>query len=378
MDISQFKAGKYLSQYQYKSFLPETINKEWIVSNPAINTLLEEANLKLGAFDAFSVIVPDVEVFIRMHIVKEATKSSRIEGTQTHIEEAVQKQRDINPEKRDDWQEVQNYIEAMNFAIAELEKLPLSSRLFRRTHGVLLDNVRGKHKQPGEYRKSQNWIGGSSLKDAVFIPAPHEEVDGLMGDLENFINNEKINVPHLIRIAIAHYQFETIHPFLDGNGRLGRLMITLYLVRHNILHKPTLYLSDFLEKNKELYYDNLTVVRSKDNLTQWIKFFLVAVIETAKQGAATFREILKLREEIEDKKIITLGKKLPFAKQLLNHLYKHPVITALDVEEDFKVSRATANAIIKDFHRLEILKEQTGFKRNRIFIFEQYLNLFER
>jgi Fic family protein len=378
MDISQFKAGKYLTQYQYKSFLPESINKEWIISTPAINTLLEEANLKLGALDAFSVIVPDVEVFIRMHIIKEATKSSRIEGTQTHIEEAVQKQRDIDPEKRNDWQEVQNYIEAMNFAIAELEKLPLSGRLFRSAHGVLLDNVRGKHKQPGEYRKSQNWIGGTSLKDAIFIPPPQTEVNNLMSDLESFINNDRINVPHLIRIAIAHYQFETIHPFLDGNGRLGRLMITLYLVKHSILHKPTLYLSDFFEKNKELYYDNLTVVRNKDNLTQWIKFFLVAVIETAKQGAATFKEILKLREELEDKKIITLGKKLRFAKQVLNHLYKHPVITALDIVEEFKVSTATANAILKDFQRLDILKEQTGFKRNRIFIFEKYLNLFER
>jgi Fic family protein len=242
----------------------------------------------------------------------------------------------------------------------------------------LLDGVRGKHKMPGEYRRSQNWIGGSSLRDAVFIPPPHELVDELMGDLENFVNNEEIHVPHLIRIALAHYQFETIHPFLDGNGRLGRLMITLYLVRHKILHKPTLYLSDFFEKNKELYYDNLTAVRSKDNLTQWIKFFLVAVIETSKQGAETFREIMNLREQIEGKKIITLGKKIAFSKQLLLHLYKQPVITALDIEEDFKVSKATANAIIKDFQRLDILKEQTGFKRNRVFVFERYLRLFER
>jgi Fic family protein len=378
MEIKQFKAGKYVNQIQHRSFVPEKINREWIVSDPSINTLLEEANLKLGALEAFSVIVPDVDVYIRMHIVKEATKSSRIEGTQTHIEEALQKQRDINPEKRDDWEEVQNYIASMNFAIAELEKLPLSSRLFRKTHAVLLGGVRGKHKMPGEYRRSQNWIGGSSLRDAVFIPPPHELVDELMGDLENFVNNEEIHVPHLIRIALAHYQFETIHPFLDGNGRLGRLMITLYLVRHKILHKPTLYLSDFFEKNKELYYDNLTAVRSKDNLTQWIKFFLVAVIETSKQGAETFREIMNLREQIEGKKIITLGKKIAFGKQLLLHLYKQPVITALDIEEDFKVSKATANAIIKDFQRLDILKEQTGFKRNRVFVFERYLRLFER
>lgn len=378
MDIKQFKAGSYISQFQYKCFLPETINLEWIISDPEVNTLLEEANLRLGALDAFSVIVPDVDVFIRMHIAKEATKSSRIEGTQTHLEEALQKQRNIDPEKRDDWEEVQHYIKAMDTAITQLDELPISSRLFRNTHNVLLDGVRGKHKMPGEYRKSQNWIGGSTLKDAVFIPPPHDQVNRLMGDLENFINNDKIHVPHLIRIALAHYQFETIHPFLDGNGRLGRLLITLYLVKNNILHKPTLYVSDFFEKHKELYYDNLTIVRSKNDLTQWIKFFLVAIIETTKQGSETFREILNLREEIEGKKIITLGRKLPFAKSLITYLYQHPVITALDIEEDLHVSKATANSIIRDFQRLEILNENTGFKRNRIFVFEEYLNLFRR
>ncbi len=378
MDISQFKAGVFLNQYQYKSFHPEPVNSEWIISNPEVNTLLEEANLRLGALDAFSAIVPDVDTFIRMHMVKEATQSSRIEGTQTHIEEAVLKERDINPEKRDDWQEVQSYIEAMNFAIRELDKLPLSNRLFRKTHEVLLQGVRGKHKQPGDFRISQNWIGGSSLKDAVFIPPVHTEVVEAMSDLEKFLNNDSINVPHLIRIAIAHYQFETIHPFLDGNGRLGRLMITLYLVKQKILHKPTLYLSDFFEKNKGLYYDNLMVVRTKNDLTQWIKFFLVAVIDTAQKGTTTFKDILKLRKEIEDFRIIKLGRKIPLAKMLLLYLYKKPVITALDVEEDLEVSRPTANAIIKNFQVLNILKEQTGFKRNRIFVFEEYLRLFER
>lgn len=376
MDINQFRAGRYVSKFQYKSFMPEKVNMEWIVSDPSINTLLEQANLKLGALDVFSLIVPDVDLFISMHVAKEAVKSSRIEGTQTQIEEAVQKPRDILPEKRDDWQEVQNYIEAMKFAISELEKLPLSSRLFRKTHSVLLHGVRGTHKMPGEYRKSQNWIGGSSFKDAIFMPPSHEDVNELMGDLENFINNDEINVPHLVRIAIAHYQFETIHPFLDGNGRLGRLLITLYLVKNNILHKPTLYVSDFIEKHKELYYDNLMLVRTKDNLAQWVKFFLVAVIETSQSAAETFKEILRMRNIIEGEKIITLGKKIPFAKKLMYFLYKHPVITPLDVEEEFGISKPTVSSILKDFQRLEILKEKTGFKRNRIFVFEEYVNLF--
>jgi Fic family protein len=378
MDIKDFKAGAFTTQFQYKSFSPEIIDKEWIVSDPTVNTLLAEAHLKLGALDAFSVIVPNVDVFIRMHVIKEATKSSRIEGTQTQIEEAVQRIEHIHPEKRDDWQEVQNYIHAMNVAIAELENLPLSSRLFCSTHRLLLDHVRGRHKQPGEFRRSQNWIGGSSIRDANFVPPIHEEVHRLMGDLENFINNDTIQVPHLIRIAIAHYQFETIHPFLDGNGRLGRLLITLYLVRHGLLHKPTLYLSDFFEKHKDLYVDNLMAVRTRNDLTQWIRFFLVAVAETANQGTQTFKDILALREHVEGTLILSLGKKVQLAKDVLNYLYSSPAISVQDVVEELGISKPTANGIIRDFQQLGILKEQTGFKRNRIFIFEQYLDLFRR
>ncbi len=378
MDIKDFIAGTYFSQYQYKSFLPEKINKEWIVSNPQVNKLLEEANLKLGELNAFSLIVPDVDLFIRMHIVKEATTSSRIEGTQTHIEEAVLKEKDVAPEKKDDWREVQNYIDSMNSAIDSLANLPVSSRLIKQAHKVLLQSVRGKNKLPGEYRTSQNWIGGGTIKDATFILPHYQNMPELLGDLENFLNDNSINVPHLIKIAIAHYQFETIHPFLDGNGRVGRLLITLYLVANKLLAKPTLYLSDFFEKNRQLYYDNLNNVRTKNDLTQWIKFFLSAVIETSQNGVDTFHNILQLRTKIEDKKIVTLGKKLPLAKKIVNYLYKNPVITLNYFVEEFDISKQTANAIIKDFINLGILKELTGQKRNRVYLFEEYVNLFKK
>lgn len=245
MDIKNFKAGIYLQQYQYKCFLPNKVNNEWIISDPSINKLLEEANLRLGELNAFSFIVPDVELFIRMHVIKEATTSSRIEGTQTNIEEAVLKEEDIIPENREDWRGVNNYIEAMNISIENLKKLPLSTRIIKEAHKILLTNVRGESRLPGEYRTSQNWIGGATLKDAIFIPPHHSYLSELLNDLENFINNENINVPHLIKVAIIHYQFETIHPFLDGNGRIGRLLITLYLVANKILARPILYLSDF-------------------------------------------------------------------------------------------------------------------------------------
>ena len=376
MDITNYKAGVLKKQYNYKSFSPNTINREWIISNPEINSLLSEADRLIGELNAFSQLIPDVDFFIRMHITKEATKSSRIEGTQTSIEEALLKKKDIPTQKRDDWQEVQNYISAMNTAIEQLQKLPLSNRLLKKTHRILLQGVRGERMLPGEFRNSQNWIGGTSLKDAMYIPPHHSEVPELMSDLEKFLNNEKIYVPHLIKIAIAHYQFETIHPFLDGNGRLGRLLITLYLVSNNLLVRPTLYLSDFFEKNRIHYYNNLMIARTTNNLGQWIKFFMVGVVSTAKISIKTFNDIIKLKEKIEGDKILRLGKKTVKARQLVNGLYKKPLVDASDVAAILEVAPSTANRFISDFVSLKILKELTNYKRNRIFAFTDYLKLF--
>lgn len=375
MDIKDFKAGKFVQQYEYKSFSPTLINIEWLISDASLNSLLAEANYKIGELNVFSQLIPNVDFFIMMHVAKEATKSSRIEGTQTSFEEAFIEEENIIPARRDDWNEVQNYITAMNTAIKQLDKLPISNRLLKNTHKIILKNVRGKKKAPGELRKSQNWIG-ATLKDAVFIPPTHDEVSDLMSDLEKFLNNDAIMVPHLIRIAIAHYQFETIHPFLDGNGRLGRLLITLYLVSKGVLKKPTLYLSDFFERNKSHYYDNLTIVRTHNNLAQWLRFFLAGVLETAENSINTFNQIIKLKEKIEGEKLLTLGQKQIKAKQLLNHLYSRPITTSSKVGEILQVSPATANRFINDFVNLGILKEDTGFKRNRIFVFTEYFKLF--
>ncbi|MGD0339600.1 MAG: Fic family protein [Bacteroidota bacterium] len=377
MDIKDYIAGSYTQQYQYKSFTPSKVNQEWVWTDPQLNTLLSEANRKLGELNAFSLQVPDVDLFIKMHVVKEATTSSRIEGTRTEVGEVVLKEEDVLPEKKNDWQEVQNYITAMNYAVEKLSVLPVSTRLLKETHGILLAGTRGKTKLPGEYRTSQNWIGGVSLQDAVFVPPPHEEVSELMGDLENFLHNTTINVPLLIRIALAHYQFETIHPFLDGNGRIGRLLITLYLVGEKKLTKPTLYLSAYLEQYKSLYFDNLMTVRTSNNLTQWIKFFLAAIIETCEDGVRTFQQILRLRDEIEGQKILTLGKKIPKAKEFMTLLYTHPAVSGAVVSITLKVSLPTANSLIDDFVRLGILKEATGLKRNRLFVFNDYLSLFQ-
>jgi Fic family protein len=375
MNISNYKSGKLVQRVEYKSFEPSFINTQWILDNTALVLLLSKADQKLGELNAFSQLIPDVDFFIKMHVLKEGTKSNRIEGTQTNIDEAVQKEEYINPDKKDDWQEVQNYVEAMNTAIVELNNLPLSNRLLKKTHKMILKGVRGKHKQPGEFRISQNWIGGNSLADATFIPPHHDGVLDYMSDLEQFIHSENSNLPHLIKIAILHYQFETIHPFLDGNGRIGRLLITLYLVSSGLLVKPTLYLSDFFEKNKAYYYDNLTVVRTKNDLLQWLKFFLEGVRVTAESSIQTFKEIIALRALVEAK-IMKLGKKQLLAKNVLQYLYSQPISDMQSIASATNVSISTISRLLNDFVNLEILVEQTGFKRNKVFAFEQYLKIF--
>ena len=265
-EFEKYSAGHFEKGYGYKFFVPELINKEWSWRTPIINKLLEKAAIKLGELNSFARLVPNIDLFIQLHVTKEAVVSSRIEGTRTNMDEALLPIEEIRPERQDDWLEVKNYIAALNEAILELQNLPLSSRLLRKTHNTLLQSVRGEHQHPGEFRTSQNWIGGASLSDAVFIPPQHHIVNSLMVDLESFLNNDQIEVPALIKIALAHYQFETIHPFLDGNGRIGRLMITLYLVNKGILEKPLLYLSEYFENNKDLYYDNLTRVRTHKNM----------------------------------------------------------------------------------------------------------------
>ena len=378
-NISEFRAGNFIQQLEYKSFSPNFINLQWIIDTPEITDLLGKADRFLGRLDSFSDLIPDIDFFIKMHITKEATVSSLIEGTQTSFEEALIKVENIDPEKRDDWREVHNYIDAMKKAISEMNSLPISNRLIKKTHKNLLQGVRGKQKLPGEYRSSQNWIG-KNLKDAVFVPPIHQEIPDLMGDLESFINTEltdsNIKVPHLIKIALVHYQFETIHPFLDGNGRIGRLLITLYLIDKELLLQPTLYLSEFFEKNRRDYYDNLMYVRTKDDLINWLSFFLNGVIETAKKSIQTFQNIIALRNDVEFNRLIKLGRKQKDGKKLINQLYKQPIIDSKDVTINLEIHTSTANRLIKDFENLGILRELTGYKRNRIYAFTDYINLF--
>ncbi len=376
MDIKDFKAGLYRKEYEYRYFLPEKINHSFFWTDEVINELLEKASLKLGELNSFSRFVPDTDMFIIMHIFKEAVVSSRIEGTKTNIEEALIEEKEIGPERRDDWKEVNNYVNALNTAIEELKTLPLSNRLIKNTHKILLSSGRGGRKNPGEYRQSQNWIGGASFADAVFIPPAHTELPELMSDLEFFLHNSEIKVPHLVKVAIAHYQFETIHPFLDGNGRIGRLLITLYLVSSGMLNKPLLYLSEFFEKNKTLYYDNLTFVRSKNDLGQWIKFFLTGIIQTAENSVATLMKITDLKAVIEKERILRMGKRSKQGIEFLHQLFRKPVVTIKDVQAMTGLSPKAANDLVKAFVEQKILIETSGYQRNRVFVFDEYVRMF--
>lgn len=375
INLENFEAGHYESGYGYKFFVPNMINDEWEWQDPVITQLLERAAIRLGELNSFSRFVPNLDLYIQLHVTKEAVVSSRIEGTQTRMDEALLPESEIKPERKDDWKEVNNYIVAINHAIGSLEKLPISSRLIKSTHKLLLDSVRGEHKLPGEFRTSQNWIGGNSLMDAKFIPPHHDYLNILMGDLENFLNNPDLSLPTLMKIAIAHYQFETIHPFLDGNGRIGRLLITLFLVQERILDRPLLYLSTYFEKRKDLYYDNLNEIRTKNDLKQWIKYFLVGIEQTASQASQTLYEILRFKEDVEHKLQSEYGRRNHQAITLLHGLLKNPFTTVEQAASICGITYKAANELVKKLCGDDILVEITGKNRNRLFVFEKYLNI---
>lgn len=378
MNLSEYVAGQYKQQYQYKSFSPSFVNHTWEFSDSEIQNLLSEADRALGELNAFSQLVPDVDFFIRMHITKEATQSTRIEGTRTNMQEAFLEKQDIDPENRDDWEEVQNYIHAINTAIKQLEKLPLSNRLLKDTHKILMQGVRGETKLPFEFRNSQNWIG-VSLNNAVFIPPHQDEVAELMSDLEKFFHNDELHVPHLIKIAIAHYQFETIHPFLDGNGRLGRLMIALYFSSFGLLHKPALYLSDYFEQHKTEYVDHLMAVRQGRPMKVWLIFFLYGVCETAKNSIQVFKDIIELKERLEREVLPHFStRRQGNAQALMKMLYKNPLIDIKTIAHVFELQINTATALVNDFVKYGVLSELTGKRRNRIFWFKEYVLIFNQ
>ena len=376
MKLEEYKSGEYVKMNDYKAFIPSKINYNWGWDDTKLDKLLAEANRQIGELNAYSLLIPNVDLYIKMHVKIEANKSSRIEGTRTTVEEDLLDVSDINPEKRDDWEEVQNYVKATNYGVARIkEGFPVCTRLIREIHEILMQGVRGEHKTPGEFRISQNWIGGSMPSTAVYVPPPHTEIAECLSDFEKFINNEEIDTPDLVKIAILHYQFESIHPFLDGNGRIGRLLIPLYIQSKGMLEKSCLYISDYIERNKDTYYDMLTRVRTHNDMIGWIKFFLEAVIETPKTAKEKFRKVVELTVEM-DKIIVNLSVKSDNAKKVINVLYNEPIINRKKLCNITKIKEGTIKNIINCLLENDIIVETTGYSRNQIFTFQKYTDLF--
>lgn len=377
MNMNTFHSGTYQNQGDYKSFLPTLINHSWKWTDDKLNILLEQASSELGSLNAFSDFIPNIDIYIRMHIKTEANKSNKIEGTKTSIEEDLLPMEDIAPEKRDDQQEVHNYINALNYGIKRItdDDFPLCNRLICEIHKLLLSGVRGKYKTPGEIRKSQNWIGGSKPSDAVYVPPNIINLPDLMSDFEKFINTDNWDVPNLIKIAILHYQFETIHPFLDGNGRIGRLIIPLYLLDKNMLSKPCFYISDFFEKHRTEYYDGLNRVRANNDLIGWIKFFLKAVIETAQSAKLKFKRVTNYVKETEEQ-ALKLGGRPENILTVLRLFYDNPILNSSIIVSKTRISKGTVDNIIKRLYDNKILYELTGYSRNRVFALADYLKIF--
>ena len=373
--LESYNAGEYINMGDYKSFIPSKIDEDWSWNDSELNKLVSDANLQLGKLDGYAQQIPNVDLYIKMHVKVEANKSSRIEGTRTTLDEDLLSKDDIDPEKRDDWQEVQNYVDAMNYGIERINEIPISTRLIKEIHSILMKNVRGKDKNPGEYRMSQNWIGGSRPGNAVYVPPIASEINNCLNDLEKFINNDKINTPDLVKIAMIHYQFESIHPFLDGNGRTGRIIIPLYLLNKGIITTPCFYISNYIEENKNAYYDFLSRVRTNNDMISWIKFFLEATIETAKTARVKFQNILQFTKEV-DQILPTLSVKYENAKKVIDFLYIQPKASRIEIIEKTKIPDSTVNGIINELMRVNLINEITGFSRNKVYQFTKYIELF--
>lgn len=378
--VESTRAGRYLRQATgYSAFSPAPLPPEPALTlTGPLQGLLSQADRALGRLDGSVLTLPNPDLFVFMYVRKEAVLSSQIEGTQSSLQDLLAAEADLFDETMPrDVDEVVNYVRAMKHGLARLQTLPVSVRLIREIHGVLLDGVRGGRLQPGELRRSQNWIGpaGCTLATASFVPPPHEDVPQALGELERFLHAED-DLPALVRIALAHVQFETIHPFLDGNGRVGRLLITFLLTERGVLHKPVLYLSHYFRRHRQAYYDHLQAVRDRGAWEEWLQFFLHGVVEVAGEAAETARRIQLLREQHRLAITDGLGRAAGNGHRVLESLYDRPIVTVSDVRAMTGTTYPAANTLVARLVDLGILMEMTGFARNRRFRYEPYVRLF--
>ncbi len=377
----QARSGRRIRQASgYSAFIPSPLPPQPpIAVTGELQALLSKADRELGRLDGSIQTLPNPDLFVLMYVRKEAVLSSQIEGTQSSLQDLLAAEAKVfAKESPRDVAEVVNYVKAINHGLGRLEKLPVSIRLFREIHAILLAGVRGSALTPGELRRSQNWIGpaGCTLTDAAFIPPPPEEVPEALGNLEKFLHQDD-DIPLLVKIGLAHAQFETIHPFLDGNGRIGRLLITFLLCERGILQKPVLYLSYYFKRHRQAYYDHLQTVRDAGDWEGWLAFFLRGIVEVSAQATETARRILALRESHRTLITENLGRAAGNGHRVLEHLYKKPILSVKEVRVITGTSNPAANQLVQKLVKQGILNEITGQKRNRRFRYGSYIRLFE-
>lgn len=379
--VSAARAGQYVQQNEgYKAFIPNSLPPvPGIVIDAEILHLLSQADRALGRLDGSTDALPNPDLFVFMYVRKEAVLSSQIEGTQASLIDVLEfESQALEPSSPQDASEVVNYISAINYGLERLQELPISLRLIREIHRELMQGVRGEERDPGEFRRTQNWIGagGCSLSDATYIPPPAHEMLQALNNLEKFLHDSE-PIPTLIKIGLAHAQFETIHPFLDGNGRAGRLLITFLLCEQNILKRPLLYISYYFKKYRTEYYDRLQLVRDRGDWEGWLKFFLRGVYEVAQEASATARNIVKMKESHRQTLLDKMGRKSGNAIALIESLYFKPIFNIEHVESTTQLSYSNANTLVKELCELGLLREITGQRRNRAFSYAPYLDVFK-
>lgn len=377
---SAFRAGRYVQQPTgYRAFIPQPLPPDPPVQiDGELQVLLSQADRALGRLDGSIQTLPHPDLFVYMYVRKEAVLSSQIEGTQSSLQDVLAAEAKVlSPNRPQDVDEVVNYVRAMNHGLRRLAELPVSVRLIREIHAELLHGVRGSHLTPGDLRTSQNWIGPASctLNDATFVPPPPHEVAQRLAELEQFLHADT-QLPLLIKIGLAHVQFETIHPFLDGNGRVGRLLTTFLLCEQEVLLKPVLYLSYYFKRHRQQYYEYLQSVRDNGTWEDWLTFFLQGVVEVSGQATETARRILSLREQHRNAITENLGRAAGNGHRVLEHLYEHPILSVNEVQEVTGTTYAAANDLVSKFVDSGILNEITGQSRNRRFMYQSYINLF--
>jgi Fic family protein len=380
LQVQEGRAGRYIRQPTgYKAFIPAPLPPDPPIRMKAeLQGLLSEASLALGRLDGSVLTLPNPDLFVMMYVRKEAVLSSQIEGTQSSLQDVLAAEAKIfSSDRPKDVREVINYVNAMNYGLERLKTFPVSVRLIREIHQRLLRGVRGSRRTPGELRRSQNWIGpgGCTLNEATFVPPPPSEVPRALSNLERFLHAED-DLPLLIKVGLAHAQFETIHPFLDGNGRMGRLLITFLLVERGALHKPVLYLSHYFKRYRQEYYDHLQAIRDSGDWERWLEFFLCGIAEVSTQAWETARKILNLREEFRERITTHLGRATGNGLKVLEYLFERPIVSVNQVRKLIGTSYPAANDLIQRLVDLEIVEEVTGHARNRRFLFSDYVALF--